>query len=77
MSEKYYTSSDGSKTLLKDLESTHLFNGYAKKIRDIFSSTNKNEYYNKLTEIEDIKEEVYKRLNDFVETLESNDVNDK
>ena len=75
MQEKYYTSSDGTKTLMKDVESTHLFNGFSKKIRDIFNSTNKDEYYAKLTEIDDIKEEVYRRLNDFAETLESNDVN--
>ena len=67
--DKYYTSSDGTKTLMKDVESTHLINGFSKKIRTIFEVTSIDEYYEKLNEINDIKEEIYKRLNTFSETL--------
>lgn len=68
--KKYYVSSDGTKTLMKDVEFTHLSNGLAKKYRDIFNSTNKDEFSTKLQEINDIKEEIYKRINEFNDKLE-------
>lgn len=67
--KKYYVSSDGTKTLMKDVEFTHLSNGLAKKYRDIFNSTNKDEFATKLQEINDIKEEIYKRINEFNDGL--------
>lgn len=75
LEEKYYTSSDGTRTLLKDVESTHLINGFSKKVRTIFEVTSIDEYYQKLNEINDIKEEIYKRLNVFSETLEKGNTN--
>ncbi len=68
--DKYYTSSDGKKTLMKDVEFTHLSNGLAKRYRDIFNVTNKDEFSKKLEEINDIKEEIHKRINTFNEGLE-------
>lgn len=68
--KKYYVSSDGTKTLMKDIEFTHLSNGLAKKYRDIFNSNNKDEFATKLQEINDIKEEIYKRINEFNDKLE-------
>lgn len=68
--KKYYVSSDGTKTLMKDVEFTHLSNGLAKKYRDIFNSNNKDEFATKLQEINDIKEEIYKRINEFNDKLE-------
>lgn len=67
--KKYYVASDGTKTLMSDMEYTHLSNGLAKRYRDIFNSTNKDEFAQKLQEINDIKEEMYKRINDFNDTL--------
>ena len=67
--EKYYISSDGTKTLMKDIEFTHLSNGLAKRYRDIFNSTNKDEFAQKIQEINNIKEEIHKRINDFNDTL--------
>ena len=67
--KKYYVSSDGTKTLMKDVEFTHLSNGLAKKYRDIFNSNNKDEFATKLQEINDIKEEIYKRINEFNDGL--------
>lgn len=68
--KKYYVSSDGTKTLMKDVEFTHLSNGLSKKYRDIFNSNNKDEFATKLQEINDIKEEIYKRINEFNDKLE-------
>lgn len=67
--DKYYTSSDGKKTLMKDVEFTHLSNGLAKRYRDIFNVTNKDEFSQKLKEIDDIKEEIHRRINAFNEGL--------
>lgn len=67
--EKYYTSSDGKKTLMKDMEYTHLSNGLAKRYRELFTSTNRNDVSKKLDEINDIKEEMHRRINTFVEGL--------
>lgn len=67
--DKYYTSSDGKKTLMKDVEFTHLSNGLAKRYRDIFNVTNKDEFSQKLKEIDDIKEEIHRRINTFNEGL--------
>lgn len=67
--EKYYTSSDGKKTLMKDVEFTHLSNGLAKRYREIFESKNKEDFSKKLQEINDIKEEIHKRINTFNEGL--------
>lgn len=68
--KKYYVSSDGTKTLMGEIEFTHLSNGLAKRYRDIFNSTNKDEFSTKLQEINDIKEEIYKRINEFNDKLE-------
>lgn len=69
MEEKFYVSSDGKKTPIKDVEFTHLSNGLAKKYRDIFQSTNKDDFSKKLQEINDIKEEIHRRINTFNEGL--------
>lgn len=69
--EKYYIASDGTKTLMKDVEFTHLSNGLAKRYREIFNSTNKDEFSQKLQEINDIKEEMHKRINDFNDKLDN------
>lgn len=65
MEEKYYVSSDGKKTLMKDMEYTHLSNSLAKKYREIFESADEEDFNKRLNDINDIKEEMYKRINKF------------
>lgn len=69
---KYYTSSDGTKTPLKDIEFTHLSNGYAKKCRDIFNITDKKQLENAIAELKDIEEELKRRINDFSNKVGAN-----
>lgn len=66
---KYYTRSNGEQIPMKDVEFTHLSNGLAKKYREIFESTNKDEFSKKLKEINDIKEEMHERINKFNDEL--------
>lgn len=69
---KYYTSSDGTKTPLKDIEFTHLSNGYAKKCRDIFNIIDKKQLENAIAELKDIEEELKRRINDFSNKVGAN-----
>lgn len=66
---KYYTRSNGEQVEISTLETTHLTNSIAKKYREIFESTNKDDYSKKLQEINDLKEELYGRFNEFYDTL--------
>ena len=66
---KYYTSSDGKKTPLKDVETTHLINGLAKRYRELFNSENEEDFNIRINEINDIKEEIHRRLNEFNDKL--------
>lgn len=68
--KKYYTRSNGEKIEISTMETTHLTNSLAKKYRELFESTNKNDYSKRLAEINDLKEDLYKRFNTFYETLE-------
>lgn len=67
---KYYTRSNGEKIPMKDVEFTHLSNGLAKKYREVFESTDKEEFSKRLNEINDIKEEMYSRINTFYDGLD-------
>ena len=69
--EKYYTRSNGESVKISELETTHLTNALAKKYRELFESQDKDDYSKRLTEINDLKEELYKRFNDFYEKMES------
>lgn len=62
---KYYTSSNGTKIPLSEVEFTHLSNGYAKKCRDIFSIADKKQLENAISELKDIEEEIKRRINEF------------
>lgn len=70
MEKKYYTRSNGEQIPMTDVEFTHLTNGLAKKYRELYDSKNKDEFSNKIKEINDIKEEVHRRINEFNENLE-------
>lgn len=67
--EKYYVRSNGEKIKLKELHFEHLANGYSKKLRDMYNCTTKKEFDEKLKETNDIKEEIFRRYNEFYETL--------
>ena len=81
-SEKTYTSSKGEVIKLKDLETTHLSNALAKAYRDSFSTTSKkefedaahalfgNDFKEHVKKINDLKEEMHRRINDFYEKIE-------
>ena len=68
--KKYYTSSDGTKTPMESVEFTHLSRGLAKKYQEIFSATSREDFSKKLEEINDIKEEIHRRVNTFSEGLD-------
>ena len=67
---KYYTRSNGEKVDLTTMETTHVKNAMAKKMEELFSSTDKNDFSKKLKEVNDLKDEYYSRINKFYETLE-------
>ena len=67
--EKYYIRSNGEKVALSSMETTHIKNSMAKKMEELFSATNKNEFSKKLQEVNDLKEEYFARVNKFYDTL--------
>ena len=69
---KYYISSNGTKTPLSEIEFTHLTNGYAKKCRDIFNYTDKEQLENAIKELKDIEEEIKKRISDYSKKGDAN-----
>lgn len=66
---KYYKRSNGEQVEISSLETTHLINSLSKKYRELFESANKNDFSNRLNEINDLKEDLYRRFNEFNETL--------
>ena len=62
-----YTNSNGEKVKVETLETTHLINALAKKMREIYDSPNFAIYLEKSEEIDALKQEYYKRLNLFAE----------
>ena len=63
--EKIYVSSDGTKTPIKNLETTHLINGLMKAYRESFGSKNHKEFSAYIEKINMCKEELHRRINDF------------
>lgn len=72
MEEKYYTRSNGELVKINEMETTHLINSLSKSYRDIFACTDEEEFNNKINSINDLKEEVYKRINNFHEGMGNN-----
>lgn len=68
--EKYYISSSGEKKKLKEMNTEYVINALSKKYREVFDSKNKSEFANKTNELNDLKEELYSRFNNFNEKLE-------
>ena len=67
--KKFYKRSNGEMIEISTMETTHLINGLSKKYRELFDSTSKKDFSNRLKEINDLKEDLYKRFNDFNEKL--------
>lgn len=70
---KTYTNHSGEVIQVNTLETTHLTNALAKKMREVFEAENKDVAYKMINEINALKEEVYKRINEFVEKLGDTD----
>lgn len=67
--EKYYVRSSGEKVIIKDMNTEHLINSLSKKYRELFDSQNKTDFGKRLNEINDLKEDLYRRFNEFNEGL--------
>lgn len=72
MEDKYYTRSTGEKVKISEMETTHLINSLSKSYREIFNSTDDKDYGKRLESINDLKEEVHKRMNIFFDNLGKN-----
>jgi len=67
--EKYYTNSSGEQIDISTMHSTHIENAWIKKSKELFDCKNKDEFSKKLEEVNNLKEEYFKRLNKFYDTL--------
>ena len=67
---KYYTNSAGESIDISTLETTHLLNSLNKKQREIFNKETKDDVSKELEEIKNLKEEYYKRFNEWYDKLE-------
>ena len=66
---KYYTNSAGESIDISTLETTHLLNSLNKKQREIFNKETRDEVSKELEEINNLKEEYFKRFNDWYDKL--------
>lgn len=62
-----YTNSNGVKIKVETLETSHLINALAKKMRELFLVIDETEYNNQIEEIEALINEYYVRTNKFLE----------
>ena len=67
--KKYYKRSNGEMVEITTMETTHLINSLSKKYRELFESESKSDFSNRLKEINDLKEDLYRRFNEFNEGL--------
>ena len=71
--KKYYTRSNGEQIDLSVMNTEHIINAIGKYQREMFNSTSKDDFSNKLKVVNDLKNEYYLRLNKFYETLGDSD----
>lgn len=69
MKDKYYTRSNGEKIKISEMNSEHILNALGKKQREIFSSQTRDEFSKGLEEVNNLKEEYHKRLNEYYDKL--------
>lgn len=67
--KKYYTNSKGEKVDVSALHPTHLKNAMSQKYEELFTCKTKNEFSQKLEEVNNLKNEYHKRINEFYEKL--------
>ena len=63
-----YISSDGTEKNLKEMNYEYLVNALAKRMRDIFNSTSMKDYEKYVDNIENLTNEIFERINQFVDT---------
>ena len=66
---KYYTRSNGEQVAIKDMNTEHVINSLGKKYRELFESKNKDDFGKTLCEMNNLKEDLYRRFNEFHATL--------
>lgn len=64
-----YINSKGEKLEMDKMNTEHILNAMTKKMRDVFSAKNKDEAFKMIEEVNNLKEETFKRINTFIETL--------
>ena len=67
--KKYYTRSNGEQVEISTMETTHLTNSLAKKYRELFEATDKDDYSRRYEEIKNLKEDLHRRFNEFYDSL--------
>ena len=67
-----YTNHSGEVIQVNTLETTHATNALAKKMREVFEAKNKEDAYKIINEINSLKEEIFKRINQYIESLSDN-----
>lgn len=68
-----YTNHSGEVIQVNSLETTHATNALAKKMREVFEAKTKEDAYKIINEINSLKEEIFKRINKYIETLGDED----
>lgn len=68
--ETMYTRSNGEQVPLKGMNTEHILNSWTKEMREIFNSKTQEEFSQHLDKIEMLKQEYFRRLNDFEEKIE-------
>lgn len=69
MEEKMYTRSNGEQVPLKSMNTEHILNAWTKEMREVFNSKDFEESAKHVEKINMLKEEYYRRLNDFREKM--------
>lgn len=65
--EKYFIRGNGERIPLSTMNTEHIIHALDKKVREVFTTTTSDEFYGKISEINDLKEELYKRFNEYGE----------
>lgn len=68
--EKYYVSSEGKVLKIKDMDTVHIVNSYAKKIRELYGCKNKKQFNEIRITLNNLNEEINNRLDKCVDLLE-------
>lgn len=67
--EILYTRSNGEQIPIKSMNTEHILNSLTKEYREIFNSKDKDEFSKHLEKIDMLKNDYYRRLNEFSDKL--------